>query len=218
MRTIVYIDGFNLYYGALKDHWPELKWLDLRALCTGLLPGRQIVRIRYFTALVKPPPHDPKTRDRQETYLRALRTIPEIQIHYGWFVQREGVRFQLPLVYPKDRPNGPPLSVRVQLPEEKGSDVNLASYLLLDCFRKACDEAVVISNDADLKTPIEVARKEFGSTVGVINPHPKTGRSVDLANVASWSYQTINRQHLAASQFPPTLTDAHGTITKPPGW
>mgnify|MGYP001571872703 CR=1 FL=1 len=218
MRTIVYIDGFNLYYGALKVRWPNLKWLDLRALCVSLLSGRQIVRIRYFTALVKPPPHDPKTRERQEIYLRALRTIPQIEIHFGWFVQREGLRYQLPLAYPNNRPNGPPQSVRVQLPEEKGSDVNLASYLLLDCFKKACDEAVVISNDADLKTPIEIATREFGNTVGVINPHPKSWRSVDLAGVASWSYQTINRTHLARSQFPLTLTDARGTITKPAAW
>ena len=34
--THVYIDGFNLYYGALKG--TPYKWLDLEALCRKLMP------------------------------------------------------------------------------------------------------------------------------------------------------------------------------------
>jgi NYN domain len=56
--------------------------------------------------------------------------------------------------------------------EENGSDVNLATYLLLDAFKKHCQAAVVISNDSDLKEPITVAQRELGLTVGIINPHP----------------------------------------------
>jgi hypothetical protein len=35
MRTIVYIDGFNLYYGAVKG--TPYKWLDLKSVCQKLL-------------------------------------------------------------------------------------------------------------------------------------------------------------------------------------
>ena len=51
VRTIVYIDGFNLYYGALKGSpW---KWLDLEKLCHLLLPRDEIILIRYFTSKVQ---------------------------------------------------------------------------------------------------------------------------------------------------------------------
>ena len=46
-RTYVYVDGFNLYYGAVKD--TKLKWLDLRQLCQLLLPGLSIDKIKYFS-------------------------------------------------------------------------------------------------------------------------------------------------------------------------
>lgn len=132
---------------------------------------------------------------------------------------KQDLRRQFPLAYPKNRPPGAhPQRVYVQLPEEKGSDVNLASYLLLDCFQGDFDEAVVISNDADLVVPVDIVVTKFHKPVGVINPHIKGHRSAALKKVASWTFQSINRHHLADSQFPLTLTDSRGTITKPATW
>ncbi len=54
MATNVYVDGFNLYYGSLKDR--PYRWLDLDALSRVLLPRDQINRIRYFTARVSDRP------------------------------------------------------------------------------------------------------------------------------------------------------------------
>jgi hypothetical protein len=48
----VYVDGFNLYYGAVKD--TPYKWLDIRKLCELLLPEFSVGRIKYFTARVSP--------------------------------------------------------------------------------------------------------------------------------------------------------------------
>jgi len=56
--------------------------------------------------------------------------------------------------------------------EEKGSDVNVASHLLLDVMRAAIDGAVVISNDSDLRFPIAEARQRV--PVGLVNPSPTT--------------------------------------------
>ena len=78
LRTIVYIDGFNLYYGAVKG--TPYKWLDLRRMCQLLLPPNDIRRIKYFTARVIARPNDPNQPTRQETYLRALRSIPDLEI------------------------------------------------------------------------------------------------------------------------------------------
>jgi hypothetical protein len=84
MRTNVYIDGFNLYYGALKGR-PHCRWLDLDALSRGLLiQGQTLNRIRYFTAAVGVI-NDPNTPVRQQTYLRALATIPHLTVHRGQF-------------------------------------------------------------------------------------------------------------------------------------
>jgi hypothetical protein len=68
-RSIVYIDGFNLYYGALCRG--PFKWLDLERYGTRLRQDDDIQVIRYFRALVAGP-----VQVRQTTYLRALGTFP----------------------------------------------------------------------------------------------------------------------------------------------
>lgn len=85
-RTNVYIDGFNLFYGALKG--TRYKWLDLEALCRHLLPKDSINRIRYFTARVSARPDDLQLPVRQDTYFRALATLPAVSVHLGEFYVR----------------------------------------------------------------------------------------------------------------------------------
>ena len=100
--------------------------------------------------------------------------------------------------------------------EEKGSDVNLAHFLLVDGFRKDYECAVVISNDSDLCTPIAFVRKELGLPVGVINPHKK--KSIELKKVSKF-FLSIKVSDLESCQFPPRLPDAQGRIiTKPKSW
>ncbi len=108
-----------------------------------------------------------------------------------------------------------PKTARVLKTEEKGSDVNLASYLLLDAFREDCEVAIVVSNDADLKTPIELAIHELSIRVGVLNPHPAEKRSLDLRPTF---IKQLRQGPIAASQFPPVLHDDDGEIRKPKRW
>lgn len=109
-----------------------------------------------------------------------------------------------------------PRTVRVLKTEEKGSDVNLASHLLLDAFRRDCEVAIVVSNDADLKTPIELTMRELGVRVGVLNPHPPERRSLDLRPTF---LKQLRSGPIEASQFAPALHDASGgEIHKPKGW
>src|SRR5262245_7677464 len=146
LRTIVYVDGFNLYYGCLKGT-PE-RWLDVGALCKRVLSrDSEIVGIRYFTARVKPRVGDPHAAQLQQVYLRALATVPNLTLHYGAFMTKAATRRCV-----KDR-RGKPRYAEVWITEEKGSDVNLASHLLIDGFRARYDLAVVVSNDGDLKDP-----------------------------------------------------------------
>jgi uncharacterized LabA/DUF88 family protein len=205
--TNVYVDGFNLYYGCVKR--TPYRWLNLSKLCTLLLPGHQINCIRYFTALVTPTPNDLQKRQRQLTYIRALKTIPNLSVHRGHFMTHTVWR---PLANP---PKGTPTKVEVLDTKEKGSDVNLATYLLTDGFNKAYQIAVVISGDSDLVEPIKLTINQLGLAVGVL--HPRRTHSTELSRVANF-YRPVRQRALKASQFPPVLVDAHGTITKPPTW
>jgi len=207
MPTNVYVDGFNLYYGCLRGS--AYKWLDLAALCRIMLPHDDIKRIRYFTARVSGRPPDREQPQRQDTYFRALRTIPEVSIHLGHFLTHET---WMPLAHPGP---GGRTTVLVQKTEEKGSDVNLATYLLLDAAKGDCDTAVVISNDSDLKEPIALAQSELGVPVGVLNPHPAKRRS---RAIEPTFFKQIREPALRASQFSERLTDAQGSFQRPSGW
>ena len=206
VKTNVYVDGFNLYYGAVKD--TPYKWLDLHKLCTLLLPKNDIHRIRYFTAPVQNTLKDPTKSQRQQTYIRALETLPNLSVHYGSFLSS---KVRMPLVAPtQGRRNA--LVVKT---EEKGSDVNLASLLLADAFRQDYEVAVVVSNDSDLVLPIKIVTTELHLPVGLLNPHPRF--AVELVKVATFKKQ-IRKGVLVASQFPQTLSDTKGAITKPTAW
>jgi len=230
IQTNIYVDGFNLYYGAAK--YTPYKWVNLADLCLQVLPGLTINRIRYFTALVKPLPSDPNIRQRQEVYIRALETLPNLTVHYGHYLKSE---VSMPLALP---PAGGPRFADVIKMEEKGSDVNIATYMLADAFRKDCDQLIVITNDSDLAEPVRIINKELHIPVGIFNPHTHdtavrrsrvTGRplrsarpSIELRKVAKFSRDITSegpRSHMARSQFPSQLTDAGGrTIRKPTNW
>ena len=110
-------------------------------------------------------------------------------------------------------PGGPKFA-QVLRTDEKGSDVNLASYLLLDAFKHECEIALVISNDSDLAEPIRIVREEFGMKIGVALP-AKGKPSATLMQRATF-VKRIRQGALADCQFPETLTDAGGTFSKPP--
>ena len=119
MRTCVYIDAFNLYYGCLRRS--PYRWLDLATLCGIMLPRNDIVSIKYFTARVVPRTVDPQQASRQQVYLRALGSLPNLEIVYGHYLSHT---VRMPLANPV--PGGPRYAEVIKT-EEKGSDVNLAT-------------------------------------------------------------------------------------------
>jgi hypothetical protein len=204
-RVIVYVDGFNLYYGALKG--TPYKWLDLGSLCQTLLPDDTIIAIKYYTARVSARPGNLTAPTDQQMYLRALRTIPNLSITYGHFLTHS-VRMTLTDVFP-------PQKVWVDKTEEKGSDVNLAAHLVRDACTKQFDTAAIITNDSDLAEPVRIVRHEFGLPVGVLSPRPR--HSAELRRVATF-LKRIRQAQLVSCQFPVSLTDTHGTFHKPASW
>jgi uncharacterized LabA/DUF88 family protein len=181
------------------------------------MPANDIVKIKYFTARVSPK-MNPGGPARQETFLRALRTLPNLEIHLGLFATHNVWR---PLALPKcshprkdhqlfskDR-----INVQVVDTKEKGSDVNLAIHLLNDAWLGNYDVAAIISNDSDLVLAIQIVRGHLKKGVGIINPHNKL--ATELAKEADFKHQ-IRAVHLAAAQFPDAISGT--TITKPAEW
>jgi uncharacterized LabA/DUF88 family protein len=204
MKTIIYIDGFNLYYGCIKN--TPYHWLDVGKMCQLLLPKDRIHKIKYFTALVKARPNDPDQPKRQQLFLRALRTIPNLEIILGTFLSHEVTMPRSPLG------SG---YAKVIKTEEKGSDVNIATHLLVDGFRKDYELAVVVSNDSDLLMPIQIVTQEFGKPVGLLNPQQHTSLAL-LPHVQF--VKKIRGTVLKNSLFPDMMSDKNGQFSKPADW
>lgn len=210
MRTIVYVDGFNLYYGACRA--PGRKWLDLAALCECLLPNDEIVEIAYCTANIKKSPANPGKQDRQRIYHRALETIPNLRIYRGHFLSKEVTG---PLVNPA--PDERLMRV-VQTFEEKGTDVNIASLMLKDGYEGRYEQAVLISNDSDLKMPVEIIRSRLDLPVVVINPvlrrtgNPSNAMFCILSHNSRRMRRAVEAALGAASTFSGTVCAGGGDL------
>ena len=214
MKTWVYIDGFNLYFSALRG--TPLRWLDPTALMARVFPQNEITKVKYFTAKVDDRPGKPGQTLRQSIYWRALRTIPGLEIIEGDFRTRQ---VNAMVVKP------PPPLVKVYKTEEKGSDVNIASHLLLDGFRDEYECAIVISGDSDLVTPVRMVKRSLKKPIGILNPQRLSGpgtrperRSAGLKEAATFYKNGIRWGQLEASQFPDRLNDRDGRIRKPDHW
>ncbi len=110
-RVVVYIDGFNFYYGVLKGS--SHKWLDIQRLFTLLRPHDQITAIRYFTAV-----SSYGTSQDQLTYLRALETLPLVTIIQGRYKKK---KVKCRIAHPAC--TVPALDRFFFIPEEKRTDV-----------------------------------------------------------------------------------------------
>jgi uncharacterized LabA/DUF88 family protein len=220
LRTNVYIDGFNLYYGCLKQS--QYRWVDLNKLCRTVLPRNRIHNIHYFTARVDAVPEDPHKARRQQAYLRALDTIPNLTVHYGYFQSQKKI---MRLAHPPIE--GPSVAEVFEF-KEKGTDVNLATHLLADGFEGDYEMAVILSNDSDLAEAIRLVRERLGLRVGVISPHWTECQA--LAAVATFQWSIWERtgsgarlkaawdRALRGSGFPDVLRDRQGAIRRPEGW
>ena len=194
-RTRVYVDGFNFYYAAFKrGGFAAYKWLDLMRFCEIALPHNDIDLVRLFTARLDPSRGREGQRRRQDIYLEALSTLPRLQVHFGEFVEHPR---RLRRVDPGP---GQAHFTEVWVPEEKGSDVSLASHLLVDAFRDTFDVAVVVSNDADLLEPVRMVQEDVGRTVGVLKVEGGQRRCIFSGRVEF--IRTVRRGHFLRAQLP----------------
>lgn len=243
-----YIDGFNLYYGGRSYFGggrPGWRWLDLRALATDVVAivsqkpawqGANLTRVVYCTARTGDPD--------QDAYLGALRVHGSYDwVEWGYYADKlihRPLASQPPGV-PAPQVVNPAIPMRVQdgagkhLPaavfmasvahrEEKGSDVNLGTHLLLDVLAGTVGAVIAVTNDSDLKLPLSEARKRV--PVGLLNPgnpkwRPTAGalKAQPTAGVGGHWWGNITRGQYTAHQLPDPVADAAGkTYVKPAGW
>jgi hypothetical protein len=206
-RAIVYIDGFNLYYGVLKDA-PAMKWLNLERFCRLLRPSDDIQAIRYFTALVSG-----STKPHQETYLKALATTPVVNVILGKFKDKTVLCRVGGCTHPAVK--------KFKMPEEKRTDVNIAISMLDDAYQNLCDHFILFSGDSDLVPAVNMVRHRFpAKTITVYVPFrdPTRGGAVELRLSAS-KHRDLPLTLLSKAQFADTIPDgAGGTLTRPADW
>ena len=216
MRTIVYVDGFNLYYRALRKS--RHKWLNLQALCEAALPKAcNIVAINYYTARVSGS-RNPNSPKDQNTYLKALGTLPNLRIHFGSF---QVTNTWMPLVQPLQfwppglAPFPVPDSVCVIKTEEKGSDVNLGAHLVRDAYMGAFEHAVIITNDTDLKEPLRLVVQEVKLPATLLTP---TGTPAATLKDLATDVRHLS-PYLGVCQFQDPVIGRDGQpIAKPADW
>lgn len=214
-KAIVYIDGYNLYYGLIKG--TPNKWLDLWAFSESLLNGRfDLVAVKYFTAPIKTHPHDFAAIDRQKIYLQALKTQGKVSVIQGFYAKNKTLA---PLVDDKCAACDIPKDgfIPVYKLEEKRSDVNLAVSLVADAAQSKADCFVVVTGDSDQVGAIEAVRYTFKKQAVVFNPH--VGESKHLKRAATF-YKNIPRDLPSTCQLPDAMpVGTHGNfIHRPSAW
>jgi uncharacterized LabA/DUF88 family protein len=196
-RTIVYIDGFNLYHSVDDLGEPHLKWLDLRSLSEKLLRGdQQLVAVKYFTAYATWRPASYRRHQRYVEALEARGVTPIVG------------RFKVKTVH---------CHAKCRLPyithEEKETDVNIGVHLMADALRDRFDRALVISADTDLNSAVACTRLEApAKRVDIVAPPGRKGRN-------SAALFEVTKGRVRSSLLPREIITADGsTIVRPPAY
>ncbi|WP_407523003.1 NYN domain-containing protein [Lacibacter sp. MH-610] len=197
-KVNVYVDGFNLYFGLMEAGFEEFRWLNVKALAQNLLkPGQVLHEVKYFTARVA---NNPDKQKRQTTYLEALYESG-VKIYYGQYQMNSIECRRCGNIWPDAN--------------EKMTDVNIATNLLVDAYKDSYDMAMLISGDSDLVPPIKAVHEIFPNKRVFVAFPPKRHNST-VALVAKGSL-TVGRKKLAESQLPDVIQKAaDGFLLKRP--
>jgi hypothetical protein len=212
-RVIGYIDGFNLYFGLRETGWRRYYWLNIQALMQSLLkPDQVLVDTKYFTARISGarPGDSPDQagereakRRRQCDFLDALGTLSDFHVFEGHYLEKTIKCFHCSRCWVK--------------PEEKMTDVQIATELLADAFGNSFDTALLISGDSDLVPPVRSIRRLFPNK-RVIVAFPPSRTSEQLRRYASAAF-VIGEAKLRQSQFPDEVAKADGYVLhRPARW
>lgn len=199
-RVIGYIDGFNLYFGIKEAGYDACKWLDIYGLVKALIKSSQeLVTVKYFTSRVS---NKPDKQKRQNTFIEALETTG-IEIYYGHYQAQSVECKRCGAIWITNN--------------EKMTDVNIATQVLIDAYKDYYDMAMLISGDSDLVPPIKAIHDNFpGKRVFVAFPPKRFNHSVKTVAKGS---MIIGRKKLFDNQLPEEIVKPDGfVLRKPAEW
>jgi uncharacterized LabA/DUF88 family protein len=141
-RVIVYVDGFNLYYGLKTPRWKRYYWLNIVKLFELFMrPNQELVAVKYFSAR----PADAGKSKRQDAFFQANRENPKFCLILGKYLKKEVECFKCHNI--------------IHTYEEKETDVRIATQIVADAYQKNCEIAIVVSADSDMIPAIELAKE-----------------------------------------------------------
>lgn len=240
MRTRIYIDGYNFYYGCLKG--TPYKWLDLVKLFEEHIIPRSGVRnatlhddvgIKYFTAeITNKAAADLNSVNDQRSYHQALylhsnnrlKTIkgdyavdkvayPKVEYHDAE-VEKD----------PKDC-----VRVKVWKLEEKQSDVNVAIEAVYDAVMDhTLEQIIFVTNDTDIVPALKKIREHNQKSlrspikIGLVIPSKENNQyrnpNKSLSELADWTVRYIKDSELSESQLPCRIAGQRSPAIKPTSW
>ncbi len=226
LRTIVYVDGYNLYYGLLRLN--GLKWLDLNRLFQSHIlpyksPDANLVKVKYYTADIKSQfaKLGKASEQAQGQYHRALRSDfggnIEIISSYHTTEKSSAIKYKDP----------PDLNDTIDIwkIEEKQTDVKLALQMYIDASKGECEQIVLCTNDNDLAPALENIKADFPHLqIGLVIPRldPRLGNNRppagELRKYASWYLPHIKDGALRDSLFPNIVKGKRKPAIKPQHW
>lgn len=231
IRTRIYIDGYNFYYGCLKR--TPYKWLDpIKLFEASILPSilfrqdgapatfaLQPLAIKYFTApILKNFASSDDSVSSQSQYHSALQNHcgQRIQLALGYYDSREA-KAHLAIRGKAARDCD---KVEIWKLEEKQSDVNLALHAFGDAIRGEIDHAVIVTNDTDLAPAVQQIKLHTQVAVGIVIPSRKQERPAnsDLIKQADWVRTHITDDELSTSQLPRVVLKDGKAHHKPLSW
>lgn len=168
-KVIVYIDGFNFYFGLKSKNWRKYYWLDVVSFAENLLRSHQeLVEVNYFSAK----PTDKEKSKRQDCLFQANKLNIKFNLHLGKYLSKDIICRKCSNI--------------IHTFEEKETDVRIATTMLSDTYLNRCDITLLVSADSDLVPPIEKI-KEIDPTHKVICVFPPNRFS---SNLKKWSNGT----------------------------
>ncbi len=230
LRTRVYIDGYNLYYGCLRNSTD--KWLDVRALIERILPSilfeqngepvrfsLQAPAVKYFTAPILAA--FAKSDDSvacQYHYHTALCA------HLGDALEMiKGYHDAKPArahVWEEGKAARECKMIEIWKLEEKQSDVAFALSAFSDAIRNEVDQVIAVTNDSDFAPAMKMIRQHTQAVVGLIAPARQKTRNVNAAlqKHAHWTRTHILDEEFSQSQLPPVIRLKNKVVHKPLSW
>ena len=165
-KVIVYIDGFNFYYGLKSNiKWRKYYWIDIVRLFEMFIrKDKDLVAVKYFSA--RPDSFEKSTN--QNAFFQANSQNPKFELILGKYLKKEIKCYNC--------------GYTIQTFEEKETDVRIATQIINDVYEKKCDISIVVSADSDMVPAIELAVKSGHEVSVFFPPFHYSGKLLSLSS------------------------------------